>query len=544
MQRQRKQRPQKNVARAKKPAAQKDPMLALLGDMDPETLNALRQAILSEMPGIEGLFDDAVSTFEAYLSDSANGEIDPSEQNERLAALVGVLDQLRIDANGGDRDARNEMKEIHDLLTKAIENGHIDPIQAMLLGKTFSDAGWPVSDSLKQVLSNNLTTPAAWAAEPLGAPDFAATVHELAENVDQNPFELHEQLSSLFAAFPGALAATLIVETISAGEPIASQAAAGFLLHPDIDVARAVAQALIQSAARKPVVSVQIERLVRLRQWTPSERHEFIDAAIRAMRANALRPVPAKLAKTLACYASVCDGAGVRSVIVSQKIDGRYQVGTVMLKPEGVAEALMMTDLRKRQMDAIVEGLTGAAPTARVEAPALARIVGLAIAENFTANALPPFKLIEFAERLGLGPLPPEPATASELIFELLAGLPPDQTGAAAAERAQTAIAASKFGEAWFEAGEELDALLASVKSQKRREAKILNEYLPRRRAFWTRQFALSALSLRSEDRAPDATWKLLALAGRDLASDTPMDAMPLMRQIAKSTAEAYAASL
>ena len=86
--------------------------------------------------------------------------------------------------------------------------------------------------------------------------------------------------------------------------------------------------------------------------------------------------------------------------------------------------------------------------------------------------------------------------------------------------------------------------MLAPIKAKKQREKKILNEFLPRRRAFWTRQCALSALTLRDDNPSPDAHWKLLALAGRDLASEKPLDSMPLMRRIAKSTAEAYTASL
>ena len=539
----RKQSQGKSLARRKKASAPKNAILDMLNNMEPEVLQSLQQMFFGELNGAAGGGDSAANMFESYLTDCALGEFDDSGQSERLFELVGVLDQLRIDANGGDRGAREEIKEINALLAQTIERGDLDPADAIMIGKVFADAGWRIPEVLTRVLADSLsglTSPGA----PSDMPDFTATLAELAENVGHNPFDLHAQLISLIAAFPPAAAAQLLTQIVESGDSLAGQAAAGCLLHPDITVARATAQALTASATRRPVESVQVERLVRMRQWTPPDRHGFIDSAIRAMRANAAPPVPAPAAKTVACGASVCDGAGVRNVFVSQKVGGKYLVGTVMLKPQGVADAMLLTNLRKPQMDSIVEGLSGAAPTARVEVDAVARLLQLAVAENLASGTPPPFKLIEFAETLGFGPLPPDRTAPADLVAEILAGLPPEQTSAEAGERAHNAIAESQFAENWFEAGEELDALLAPVRAGKKREATILDEFLPGRRGFWVRQCALSAYALRNDDPSPHATWKLLALTGREIASEKPLNAMPLMRRVAQSSAMAYAASL
>jgi len=68
----------------------------------------------------------------------------------------------------------------------------------------------------------------------------------------------------------------------------------------------------------------------------------------------------------------------------------------------------------------------------------------------------------------------------------------------------------------------------------------VLHEYLPSRRPFWARLCATSALVFRRRVGAPDEAWREFALAGREIASETPIDRIPLMVQIATRTAEVH----
>jgi hypothetical protein len=111
-------------------------------------------------------------------------------------------------------------------------------------------------------------------------------------------------------------------------------------------------------------------------------------------------------------------------------------------------------------------------------------MLGLAIADNFASGNLPPFKLVEVAESLGLGPVHPDHASPMEIITGLLADLPPEQTDPTAVATAHADILDSEFKYQWFEAGEALEDLLHPVKGYKQRVATLMKVYLPERRLF------------------------------------------------------------
>jgi hypothetical protein len=167
-------------------------------------------------------------------------------------------------------------------------------------------------------------------------------------------------------------------------------------------------------------------------------------------------------------------------------------------------------------------------------------MLGLAIADNLTAGAPPPYKLVEVVEELGLGPIHPDRASPIEIITGLLADLPPEQTNPAAVARAHADLLGSEFAYQWFEAGAEVDDLLSGVKGAKKRAVRLLKDYLPERRQFWARQCALSALAMHGDPKARRSQWKPMALVGRDIASDLPLDRIPLMTEVAAASVRAF----
>jgi hypothetical protein len=147
-------------------------------------------------------------------------------------------------------------------------------------------------------------------------------------------------------------------------------------------------------------------------------------------------------------------------------------------------------------------------------------------------------------ESLGLGPIQPDHASPTEIITDLLADLPPEQTSPTAVAIAHTDIVDSEFAYQWFETGEALEDLLYPVKGSKQRVAKLMKAYLPERRAFWARQCAISALAMHGDKKTRHSPWKQLALVGRDIASDLPLDQIPLMEQIAELSVRAFESRL
>jgi hypothetical protein len=258
------------------------------------------------------------------------------------------------------------------------------------------------------------------------------------------------------------------------------------------------------------------------------------------MRLKALPPVKTDLPKVIKCYASVCDGSGTRSLFVTQRVGRHYQIATVMMKLAGIADAMVVPELSKSAMDDIVRQMKSSTPVTETDLAGIIRMLGLAIADNFTSGSPPPFKLVEVVESLGLGPVHPDFASPTEIITGLLVDLPPEQTNATAVARAHADILDGEFAYQWFEAGKALEDLLYPVKGSKQRIAKLMKAYLPERRAFWARQCAISALVMHGDEKTRRSAWKQLALVGRDIASDAPLDLIPLMKQVAETSVRAF----
>ena len=106
------------------------------------------------------------------------------------------------------------------------------------------------------------------------------------------------------------------------------------------------------------------------------------------------------------------------------------------------------------------------------------------------------------------------------------------------------AVGIVEFKYQWFEAGEALEDLLYPVKGSKQRVAKLMKSYLPERRIFWARLCAISALAMRGDEKTRHSPWKQLALVGRDIASDMPLDQIPLMKQVAEISVRAFESRL
>ena len=336
----------------------------------------------------------------------------------------------------------------------------------------------------------------------------------------------------------------LLSALIAGKKAVIDQAVAGFLLHPDAVLAQTVAEALAASAGRTPVESSLIERLVRMRPWLPQTRQAQLDATIKAMRLNALPPIKTELPKVIKCYVSVCDGSGTRSLFVTQRLGAHYQIATIMMKPAGVADAMVVPELSKSAMDDISREMKSSVPVMETDIAGITRMLGLSIADNFASGNPPPFKLVEVVESLGVGPVHPDHASPMEIITSLLADLPPEQRDRKAVAEAHADILDSVFAYQWFEAGEALEDLLYPVKGSKQRVAKLMKAYLPERRAFWARQCAISALAMHKDKKTRHSPWKQLALVGCDIASDMPFDQIPLMKQVAELSVRAFESRL
>ena len=518
--------------------------------LDLDALEGLRQLLESALAQ-EGDEDgeSSVELIERFLDICRGAEEEAGEKEDLLQELLPELSALRIAVAHDEPGARAELDEILELIGDAIDEHELALIDLMLASKLFAEAGFAVPDRLKQALADTLSRePTADGEEDddedgEGETSLADSLLSLAEAVGNDPFEMYEQLRAFLAGFPQKLVLHILIDLGARGDDLTLQALAGFLLHADAEIAATASESLAAAASKTPVESRLVERIVRMRPWLAPERHPPLDAAIKALRQNTLAPVKSVAAKASKIYLSVCDGAGAHGLLAAAKTGRSYTLASALMTPAGVTDAFVHALLSKREVETLVREASEAAKSEPADAAVAGRMLALALADNVRSATPPPYKLIEVAEILGLGPLPPDSAAPETIAGELLAELPADWTDANAAKRAHTLIAGELFPESWFEDGGDVDKLLRPVRGVKARVEKLLTGLMPARRGFWARQCALTALALRGLDaQHPPAACLEFALVARDLASDKPAETVPLLKRLAEESASVFAA--
>src|SRR5262249_27756067 len=138
--------------------------------------------------------------------------------------------------------------------------------------------------------------------------------------------------------------------------------------------------------------------------------------------------------------ASLCDGAGAQSLFVLAKRGRRFSLASLLTKAgTGVADAWVREGMSKAEADALIGQIVAGAEAVEISIGLIEKRLGDALAINVARDVPPPFGLLQVAETLGLGPLQPQSISASAMVEALIAELPPERTGAAAAQSAHRA---------------------------------------------------------------------------------------------------------
>lgn len=404
----------------------------------------------------------------------------------------------------------------------------------MLIAKVLSDSGWNVPERLKAELVEALD-----ASPEMGGFDIAGTLEEIADAVNGDAFAAYDAMNSVLAAFPSEAAAKMVATLGQSSAPVLIHTLAGFVMHRDGRLAAAAIEELKRSA-QQSVDSALVERLVRMRPWLPIERQSPLDEAIRSLRAHARAPVELERPRSAKCFVMACDGSGAGGALASMKASDGWRFVAAMTKPVGVEEVLSIEGAPKSQVDVTLRGMRESVMAAQTDVAGLARYLQLSLGENVAAKNPPPFKLIAFVESLGLGPLAPRVLSPGDLIAEIIDDLPEGLKDAGAVAKAHEATVGGALEQPWFEAGEPVERLLGPIRTAKARVKALLTAYLPQRREFWTRTCALTAFALELDRKTYGLMGVNLALVGRDIADGIALDKIPLMRQVAEATVEAY----
>jgi hypothetical protein len=196
-------------------------------------------------------------------------------------------------------------------------------------------------------------------------------------------------------------------------------------------------------------------------------------------------------------------------------------------------------DLPKDQAAGLEGAAASSVPTSEVSLPNLERLLRLALGRNLAHDLPPPFVLVQAVEAIGLDGLAPDHTTPAELIETALREIP-DHDRAETIRTAHESVADGEITENWFEAGEDVDAILDTTESVEDGARAMLERCLPSRRAFWATQCARSALAVKDDATADDGDWRHFVLVGRDILQAATLSDIPLMQRIAEKSAVAH----
>src|SRR5208283_1952843 len=314
---------------------------------------------------------------------------------------IVVLDKVRIDGNGGLRQARDEREDILQMIDDAAESDQLQGVAAMSLSRILTEAGWPTPEVLKQAAVASLEQADFVPASPeqLKA-SLTSSLAELVEQVDGDGFALQAQLSSIMAAFPNETAAELLHVLASEAGGTLALAFVGFALHPDQKIAVFVLDGLAAISGRS-VDSRLVERLVRMRTWVPEARRAAADAAVRALRPKVGAPVMTTADELRKIRMTVSDGSGGRSLVFATHKGRAHNAFAVLIKAQGVAEILCMDDIGKAEVDALFEQVKSSAASSDADLAGAQRMLGLALADNLAAGVADLGDLIRGLHLLG-----------------------------------------------------------------------------------------------------------------------------------------------
>ena len=112
---------------------------------------------------------------------------------KRLAAyyalLHAALESLRIDANGGDRDAAGSLNLLVDYLADVVDRGGVEPAVLIGIGEAFALAGLTPPEALRAALS---TLTDQLAEDTAHASSSIADLPDILSELGDDAFAIHE----------------------------------------------------------------------------------------------------------------------------------------------------------------------------------------------------------------------------------------------------------------------------------------------------------------------------------------------------------------
>jgi hypothetical protein len=472
------------------------------------------------------------------------GKRDPASIDAWRFLLESQLTLIRYRIDSGWDWAMRMAEEYQQKLIEIGHSGQVRPEDFAAMAGALGEAGIEVKPETRQALADSgLTLP-----EQEQTADLAVVMNGLMDQMAEaatDPFEVAASLSEATGVMPSEIRCFMAHEFAHSSHALLRESVPLMLLSEEQDVRRTAADALKRTATPGTMSPEALRRMIAIRNWVPNADRPPIDQAIREARTKGVECAQWPPAQDLMITASMIDGSGAQSVMLTSR-GGRKGVRAGMLLKLGVGVADSWCDIEasRRDINETLATIRATGVACEVDRAYLDDAVQNAIAAGAKIERPPGGALLQIAELLGGAEWRDHRLDLTAEARRLFDALPADQRSPAAIEASLQRSGEwieEDFAESWFLDDAEVRAI---VKRAPRRDTakvvqQLIAEVLPKRKAEWAERFLLFTLRARAaKDRTHKALATDFAILAHSLCEDRDLATIPLMAAIARHTVE------
>ena len=455
-----------------------------------------------------------------------------------LFLLQMLLSGLNEGVKRGAKDAAELIARFQSDLAARAEAGEIEGALLAYLGGALQQAGIAASPELTAASAELGDED----EDDLLPGDIVSVLEDILEACDGDPFEMVSAFAEGAHLMPDDAKIALAIHLAQNERADARAAAVLFLQNGSAAVRKAAAAALVEQAST--LSSVDLRRVIAMRNWRPERERADVDAIIQKARAAGVACAAWAKGSVDKLKSSPTDGSGTQLLLAISPVDRKTQRIATIFTRDGISEAMTSEPQPLQAVDEIVAGLESHGPLLDVSRAFVDRMIGHHLGLTVKRGEVPPAGLLQVAETLGGAEWQPARIDYRELLNELIADLPddlraPEDIAMALADSGDI-VELDGIEDSWFEDDAELEQKVKSASRSAREKlpAKLLQDSgaIGAQRARWAELFLSTALWMREAPRDEWLAWADLAVVARAVLDGHDLTKIGLMRNIAERT--------
>lgn len=399
------------------------------------------------------------------------------EEDTCLSLILRCLDQLRYNLDRKSQKAIELFNSIQHCLSLIFSQG--TPNKLSKLNAVIYESKLPFTLKIddETLLKNSNKGPDIMPR----LPEFLEMVRR--ENRIRSSFDLHDGFMSQLQIMPTDFHLSMVIELAVTKKSTPHEIAVMMLLNTKAEIRQQIAHILIGCVDQKTFTSLDLRRLIVIRNWVPSAERMPIDNLIKAIRLQGISPTPYPIGRIDNMMASTFDGAGAQLISFSARQGSARVIGGFILKHDvGIREPWVNLKAVKGEYESMLENsklISKSVTIAYVN-----KAVKHFLAEGHEHGYIPTPFFLQIAEILGATEWQPEliniRAELNRLHNKVDMELKTPNGIKTSLKRSGDWYHSESFFKYWFECGEAAEKLLIeAVESHKNmtgKDAKSLEE--------------------------------------------------------------------